>query len=206
LGDGVAVDDVLPNRDEDGNRLGRSVASLSVAALSVAGLAAAAAGAGAVPVFGNGAGTGSGTFSLTTGSAEAENTPKVATAIATMAPQQKPIMTRQRIGAIAIRPELAGRLDAIIPLPPMRCTRTPCCACQKRASLNARYGKFATDYGESSTKSPTSISVVVRAFNQDLPFTGVIRLADNAFLLHPFHQRGGTVVANLQTTLNIAGR
>src|SRR5262249_50301452 len=54
--------------------------------------------------------------------------------------------------------------------------------------------------------SPTSISALARAFNQDPPFTDVIRLADNAFLLHPFHQRGGTVVANLQTTLNIAGR
>src|SRR5215469_10128857 len=92
---GAGVDDLLPNSAENGNGLGRvSVAGLSFAGLSVAGLAAAV-GCGAVPVFGSGAGTGSGTFSLTAGSAEAEGAPRVATAIATMVPQHKPMMARQ---------------------------------------------------------------------------------------------------------------
>src|SRR6516165_5838764 len=148
---GVALDDLLPNSAENGNRLGVcrvSVAALSVAALSVAGLAAA--GGGAVPVFGNGAGTGSGTFPLPTGSAEAEDATGIATGIATTIAativQHKPITARQRMGATAIRPDLVGRFGAIIPLPPMRSVRTPRYARPpERTSLNARYGKFATE-------------------------------------------------------------
>ena len=55
-------------------------------------------------------------------------------------------------------------------------------------------------------KNRLSISILVGGFNQDFPLTGMIRLADDALLLHSFHQRGGTVVADLQTPLNIAGR
>src|SRR5215470_4295961 len=128
---GAGVDDLLPNSAENGNRLGRvsvaglSLAALSLAGLSVAGLAAAAAGGDAVPVFGSGAGTGSGMFSLTAGSAEAEGAPRVPTAIATMVPQHKPMTARQRFGATAIGPDLARRFGAIIPLPLMRCICTP---------------------------------------------------------------------------------
>src|SRR3974377_536404 len=71
LGAGVLVDELLPNSAENGNRLGR---------VSVAGLAAA--GGGVVPVFGNGAGTGSGTFSLTTGSAQTQLAAEVVPTIA----------------------------------------------------------------------------------------------------------------------------
>src|SRR5215831_15665144 len=137
---GAGVDDLLPNSAENGNGLGRvsvaglSFAALSFAALSFAGLSfaglsvaglAAAVGCGAVPVFGSGAGTGSGTFSLTAGSAEAEGAPRVATAIATMVPQHKPMTARQRFGATAMGPDLARRFGAIIPLPLMRCICTP---------------------------------------------------------------------------------
>src|SRR6516165_6026105 len=108
LGAGVVLDDLLPNSAENGNRLGR---------VSVAG--------GAVPVFGNGAGTGSGTFSLTTGSAEAEDATGIATKIAATIMQHKPITARQGIGTTAIRPDLVGRFGAIIPLPPVRSIRTP---------------------------------------------------------------------------------
>ena len=80
---------------------------------------------GAVPVFGNGAGTGSGTFSLTTGSAEAEDATGIATKIAATIMQHKPITARQGIGTTAIRPDLVGRFSAIIPLPPVRSIRTP---------------------------------------------------------------------------------
>ena len=34
----------------------------------------------------------------------------------------------------------------------------------------------------------------------------MIRLPDDAFEFHPFHQRGGAVVADLQPALNIGGR
>src|SRR6516164_6542816 len=156
-GSGTGVDDLLPNSAENGNKLGVwrvSVAGLSFAALSLAGfslpgLAAVAAGGAALPVFGNGAGNGSGIFSLTAGSAaETEGAPRVAKAVAATIAQHKPITPRQRIGATAIRPDLARRLSAIFPLPPMCCIRTPRYARQKRTSLNARYGKFATDYSD----------------------------------------------------------
>src|SRR6516162_6625756 len=151
-GSGTGVDDLLPNSAENGNKLGVwrvSVAGLSFAALSLAGLAAVAAGGAALPVFGSGAGIGSGIFSLTAGSAaEAEGAPRVARAVAATIAQHKPITPRQRIGATAIRPDLATRLSAIFPLPPMRCIRTPRYARHKRTSLNARYGKFATDYSD----------------------------------------------------------
>src|SRR5215472_2322203 len=142
-GSGAGVDDLLPNSAENGNKLGvwrvsvaglsfaaLSFAALSFAALSLAGfslaaLAAAGAGGAALPVFGSGAGTGSGIFSLAAGSAEAEDAPSVAKAIAATIAQHKPIMARRRIGATAIRPDIARRLGAMIPLPPMRCIRTP---------------------------------------------------------------------------------
>jgi hypothetical protein len=102
-----------------------SFAALSLAGFSLAALAAAGAGGAALPVFGSGAGTGSGIFSLAAGSAEAEDAPSVAKAIAATIAQHKPIMAQRRIGATAIRPDLARRLGAMIPLPPMRCIRTP---------------------------------------------------------------------------------
>src|SRR6516162_6770821 len=142
-----ALDDLLPNSAENGNRLGVcrvSVAALSVAALSVAGLAAA--GGGAVPVFGNGAGTGSGTFPLPTGSAEAEDATGIATTIVATIVQHKPITARQRMGATAIRPDLVGRFGAIIPLCRSALYARPVTHDpQKQTSLNARYGKFATE-------------------------------------------------------------
>jgi len=97
------------NSAENGNRLG-------VWRVSVAGLAAA--GGGAVPVFGNGAGTGSGTFSLTAGLATAQHVAKIVTTIAATILQHRPIAVRRILGAIAIRPDLAGRFGAIIPSPP----------------------------------------------------------------------------------------
>src|SRR6516225_533548 len=123
-GSGTGVDDLLPNSAENGNKLGvwrvsvaglsfaalslaalslaaLSLAALSLAGFSLAGLAAVAAGGAALPVFGSGAGIGSGIFSLTAGSAaEAEGSPRVARAVATIA-QHKPITPRQRIGATA---------------------------------------------------------------------------------------------------------
>jgi hypothetical protein len=91
---------------------------LSAAALSVADFVAAAGG-GAVPVFGKGAGTGNGTFSLTAGSADAPVAATIGTAIAAAKatkPQHKTVAARRRSGAIAIRPDLARRFGAIIPL------------------------------------------------------------------------------------------
>ena len=87
----------------------------------------------------------------------------------------------------------------------MRCIRMPPLRTpQRRTSLNARYGKFATDCFELIAKTRASIAILIGRLNQDFPLTGMIRLADNTFLLHAFHQRGGTVV--LQTPLNITGR
>src|SRR6516162_7262710 len=131
---GAGVDDLLPNNAENGNKLGvwrvsvagLSFAALSLAGFSLAGLAAAAAGGAALLVFGSGAGIGSGIFSLTVGSAaEADGAPRVARAVAATIAQHKLITPRQRIGATAIRLDLARRLGAIFPLPPMRFIRTP---------------------------------------------------------------------------------
>src|SRR5215469_4645947 len=103
----VLLDDLWPNSAENGNRLG-------VCGVSAAGLAG-----GAVPVFGWGAGVGSGTFPVATGSARAEAAIKLA---AIKTPPQMPIAARRTLGASAIRPEIvrpdfAGRVGAIIPLP-----------------------------------------------------------------------------------------
>src|SRR5215472_1685531 len=80
---------------------------------------------GAVPVFGNGAGTGSGTVAVAAGSAAATPGAQIAAPIAATRLQDRAIAARRMIGAIAIRPDFAGRCGAIIPLPPMRCIRTP---------------------------------------------------------------------------------
>src|SRR6185503_9468254 len=42
--------------------------------------------------------------------------------------------------------------------------------------------------------------------NQDLALAGMVGLADDALVLHPLHQRGGAVVADLQPALDVAGR
>jgi hypothetical protein len=102
--------------------------------LSLAGLAAAAAGGaalpvfgmaagGALPVFGNGAGTGSGTFSLTAGSAKVGEPTRTGVPMTRRTLQHKTAW--RAAGAIAIRPDLAGRWCAMIPLPPLRSVRTP---------------------------------------------------------------------------------
>jgi hypothetical protein len=139
LGGVLAVDELLPNSAENGNKLGRDSAGRESAGRDSAGrlsaelLAGEAAGAlpvfganagGELPVFGNGAGTGSGTFSLTAGSAKVGDTTTSAMPTARMALAHK-ITAWRAAGAIAIRPDLAGRCGAMIPLPPMRSVRTP---------------------------------------------------------------------------------
>src|SRR5882762_6008690 len=42
-------------------------------------------------------------------------------------------------------------------------------------------------------------------FDQNLAFTGVIGLSDNAFEFHPLHQRRGAVIADLEPALDVAG-
>ena len=42
-------------------------------------------------------------------------------------------------------------------------------------------------------------------FDEDLAFTGVVGLPDDAFLLHALHQRRGAVIPDLQPALNVAG-
>ena len=42
-------------------------------------------------------------------------------------------------------------------------------------------------------RPPYSIALVVLAANQDFAFAGVVRLTDNAFLLHSLDQRCGAV-------------
>src|SRR6202030_4558058 len=51
-----------------------------------------------------------------------------------------------------------------------------------------------------------SIVLVILAANQDFAFAGVIRLSNHAFLFHPFNERGCAIIADLQPTLDIAGR
>src|SRR5438067_6497218 len=48
-----------------------------------------------------------------------------------------------------------------------------------------------------------SIAVVVLAAHQDFALAGMVRLPDDAFLFHSFHDRGGAVIADLQPALDI---
>src|SRR5258708_7845618 len=45
-----------------------------------------------------------------------------------------------------------------------------------------------------------------RGAGQDLALAGVVGGADDTLVLHPLHQRGGAVVADLQAALDVAGR
>src|SRR5262245_12507573 len=51
-----------------------------------------------------------------------------------------------------------------------------------------------------------SIALPAPAVDQDLALAGMIGLADDPFLLHPLHDRGGAIVADLQPPLDVAGR
>src|SRR3984957_14645675 len=51
-----------------------------------------------------------------------------------------------------------------------------------------------------------SIGILVGAFDEDFALAGVIGLADDAFLLHALHQRGGAIVADREPALDVAGR
>ena len=41
--------------------------------------------------------------------------------------------------------------------------------------------------------------------NENLAFSGMVGLSDDAFQFHPLHQRCSTIIADLQPALNIAG-
>src|SRR6185437_16078424 len=142
-------------------------------------------GVGASPLFGCGAGTGSGTLSAKAGAAA--KAPQIAAARMTVA-----------------------RRDAISfsPLPRFRPPRAESELWEDRApvqSLPARYGEFATALLAANMRR-FSIRFIAAGFYQDFAFTGMIGLADDAFLLHALHERGCTVVADLQPALDIAGR
>src|SRR3954470_16458779 len=51
-----------------------------------------------------------------------------------------------------------------------------------------------------------SILCVFVLANQNFALSGVVGLADDALLLHPLHDRGGAIVADLQPALDVAGR
>src|SRR5215470_1692905 len=51
-----------------------------------------------------------------------------------------------------------------------------------------------------------SIAFVIFAANQDFALAGVIWLANDAFLFHPFDERGGAIIAELEPALDVARR
>src|SRR5271155_2452689 len=42
-------------------------------------------------------------------------------------------------------------------------------------------------------------------FDQNFALSSGVGLSDDAFQFHPFHQRGGTGISDLEPTLNVAG-
>jgi hypothetical protein len=65
-------------------------------------------------------------------------------------------------------------------------------------------GHDAGDLVQVYRNDASSIVLVVFAANQDFALAGMIRLADHAFLFHPFNERGGAIIADLQPALDIA--
>src|SRR5439155_20780250 len=52
----------------------------------------------------------------------------------------------------------------------------------------------------------SSIPLLVRSLQQDFTLAGMIGLAHHALVLHALHDRSGAIVADLQPTLDVAGR
>lgn len=50
------------------------------------------------------------------------------------------------------------------------------------------------------------VSEFSRALHQDFPLADIVRRTDYSLMLHPLHKRGGAVVADLQSPLDIGGR
>src|ERR1700730_9143572 len=60
--------------------------------------------------------------------------------------------------------------------------------------------------GPSRRPHTSTIAFVFFAATQDFAFAGVVRLTNDAFLFHPLHQGGGTIIADLEPALNVARR
>ncbi len=73
-------------------------------------------------------------------------------------------------------------------------------------SLSPSCGDAAPPWDHGIARGGTDASPSPRRFPQDLALSGVVGRADDAFLLHPLHQRGGAVVADLQAALDVGGR
>src|SRR5271167_3930378 len=56
------------------------------------------------------------------------------------------------------------------------------------------------------TSGIKSIALVLFTANQDFALSGMVGLADDAFLFHALHERGGAVVADLKAALDVARR
>src|SRR5689334_4976604 len=54
--------------------------------------------------------------------------------------------------------------------------------------------------------APSALEAFFFLRGEYLAFAGVVGLADDAFEFRPLRQRGGTVVADLQAALDVAGR
>src|SRR5690242_9347880 len=52
---------------------------------------------------------------------------------------------------------------------------------------------------------PRNLETLLLLGHEDFALAGVIGLADDTFQFHAFHQRGRTVVADLQPALDVAG-
>src|SRR5277367_5058009 len=90
-------------------------------------------------------------------------------------------------------------MTAATPARVMPISRSPVLALVR---LALPYGLFTT----SGHVRNQSIALVFFTANQDFALSGMVGLADDAFLFHALHQRGGPVVADLQAALDVARR
>jgi hypothetical protein len=153
-----------------------------------AGAAAAAGDGGAAdpadgsPALGRGAGSG-------TSSAAAEAVAKTTHAIASKIPRAPdPVIT----------------LSRAMPSP-VPCARTPHNTLVSKTIWRIRGWHFC----RTSSRVPDDRSLISKrlffgGLDQNLALACVVGLPDDAFLLHPFHQRRSTIVADLQSPLNVA--
>ena len=72
----------------------------------------------------------------------------------------------------------------------------------KRSSSYADTNSGSSSHARPNERELSSGGVLA---DQDLALSGVVGLADDAFLLHPLDQRGGAVVADRQAALDVAG-
>src|SRR6516164_2825214 len=97
------------------------------------------------------------------------------------------------------RAKSATKMPNLNPVPHLRRSRMRECGLGCQSLLGSPCGHFAAHLAWSGRLGSA-------AFNQNFAFSGVVGLAHDPLVLHPLHDGGGPVVANLEPALDIAGR